>query len=164
MQSLRRPILGLAVTTFLAAFASDARADGPSADEIAKKTLEHDTFGFEGTQIKARLILTEADGMCLANLCQAWSTLIQAQTKLTEMGILYRSPSGFIMQSPLLAIINHCVDTITRLSREFGLTPASRVRLTVIDGPEPGRPERMSSLEEILSMPMRERPKPPFVQ
>ena len=45
--------------------AKDARADGtsgPSADEIAKKTLEHDTFGFEGTEIKARLVLTEADG------------------------------------------------------------------------------------------------------
>ena len=109
-------------------------------------------------------ILTEADGMCLANLCQAWSTLIQAQTKLTGMGILYQAHSGYIMQSPLLSIVNSCVDTITRLSREFGLTPASRVRLTVIDGPEPGRPERMSSLEEILSMPMRERPKPPFVQ
>jgi Outer membrane lipoprotein-sorting protein len=36
-----------------------ARADGPSADEIAKKTLEHDTFGFEGSQIKARLVLFE---------------------------------------------------------------------------------------------------------
>ncbi len=39
-----------------------ARAEGPSADEIAKKTLEHDTFGFEGSQIKARLVLFEADG------------------------------------------------------------------------------------------------------
>ena len=74
-------------------------------------------------------VLTEADGMSLANLCQTWSTLVQAQQKLTEMGFLYKSPSGYIMQSPLLPIVNQCVDTITKLSREFGLTPASRSRI-----------------------------------
>ena len=74
-------------------------------------------------------VLTEADGMSLANLCQTWSTLVQAQQKLTEMGFLYKSPSGYVMQSPLLPIVNQCVDTITKLSREFGLTPASRSRI-----------------------------------
>jgi P27 family predicted phage terminase small subunit len=80
-------------------------------------------------------VLTEADWMALANLCQTWSTLIKAQEKLTEMGILYKSPSGYIMQSPLLAIVNSCIDTITKLSREFGLTPAARSR--IVTQPEP---------------------------
>ena len=74
-------------------------------------------------------VLTEADGMALANLSQTWATLVKAQEKLTEMGILYKSPSGYIMQSPLLPIVNQCVDQITKLSREFGLTPASRSRI-----------------------------------
>ena len=74
-------------------------------------------------------VLTEADGMTLANLCQTWSTLVKAQEKLTEMGILYKAPSGYVMQSPLLSVVNQCVDTITKLSREFGLTPASRSRI-----------------------------------
>ena len=74
-------------------------------------------------------VLTEADKMSLANLCQTWSTLLKAQEKLTEMGILYKSPSGYVMQSPLLPIVNQCVDTITKLSREFGLTPAARSRI-----------------------------------
>src|SRR4051812_37028365 len=39
-----------------------ARADGPTADELARQTLEHDTFGFEGSEIKARLSTTDADG------------------------------------------------------------------------------------------------------
>ena len=42
--------------------AGDARADDPSAEELAKKTLEHDTFGFEGTRMRARLLLTDGDG------------------------------------------------------------------------------------------------------
>jgi P27 family predicted phage terminase small subunit len=85
-------------------------------------------------------VLTEADWMSLANLCQTWSTLVKAQEKLTEMGILYKSPSGYVMQSPLLAIVNQCVDTITKLSREFGLTPAARTRVlaqTEDDGYDP---------------------------
>lgn len=62
LHALRRGTVSLTVLALLTVTARYARADGPSADEIAHKTLEHDTFGFEGTQIKARLILTEADG------------------------------------------------------------------------------------------------------
>ena len=93
-------------------------------------------------------VLTEADWMTLANLCQTWSTLIMAQRKLTEMGILYKSPSGYIMQSPLLPIVNQCVDTITKLSREFGLTPAARSRIIAQTEPEPE-----DDLMALLSMP-----------
>ena len=81
--------------------------------------------------LRGMKVLTEADGMALANLCQTYSTLITAQKKLTELGILYKTPSGYIMQSPLLAVVNQCVDTVTKLSREFGLTPAARSRISV---------------------------------
>lgn len=93
-------------------------------------------------------VLTEADKMSLANLCQTWSTLLKAQEKLTEMGILYKSPSGYVMQSPLLPIVNQCVETITKLSREFGLTPAARSRIiahTVAD-------DEMDPIERALCM------------
>ena len=61
------------------------------------------------------------------------STLVRAQEKLNELGILYKAPSGYVMQSPLLSVVNQCVETITKLSREFGLTPASRSRLLISD-------------------------------
>ena len=82
-------------------------------------------------------VLTEADGMTLANLCQTWSTMMKAQEKLTEMGILYKSPSGYIQQSPLFSMVNQCIDTITKLSREFGLTPAARSRIVAQTETEP---------------------------
>ena len=47
------------------------------------------------------------------------------------MGILYKTPSGYVMQSPLLAVVNNCVDRVTKLAREFGLTPAARYRVVV---------------------------------
>ena len=82
-------------------------------------------------------VLTEADGLALANLCQAWSTLVKAQTKLNESGLLLKTPSGYIQQSPLLGIVNNCTDTVVKLSREFGLTPSSRSRLEVPPEPKP---------------------------
>ena len=69
--------------------------------------------------------------MTLANLCQTYSTMIKAQAKLNDMGILYKAPSGYVMQSPLLGVVNTCIETINKLSRKFGLTPAARSRLRV---------------------------------
>jgi len=83
--------------------------------------------------LKRMKVLTEADGLVLGNLCIAVSTLVRAQAKLNEAGILYKAPSGYVMQSPLLPVVNSCIDTISRLSREFGLTPAARSRMQVIE-------------------------------
>lgn len=79
-------------------------------------------------------ILTEADYIALASLCQQYSTLMKAQAKLSEVGLLFKTPSGYVQQSPLLAIVSSCTEAITRLCREFGLTPASRSRLQIPDG------------------------------
>jgi P27 family predicted phage terminase small subunit len=78
-------------------------------------------------------VLTEADGYALANLCQAYSTMAKAQRKLNDTGLLLKTPSGYVQQSPLLSVVNTCMETITKLCREFGLTPASRSRLQVIE-------------------------------
>ena len=41
-------------------------------------------------------VLTEADGIVLANLCDSYSTMVQAQRKLRETGMLLRTPSGYV--------------------------------------------------------------------
>jgi len=91
-------------------------------------------------------VLTEADGIALGNLCQSYSTMVRAQEKLNEMGILYKAPSGYVMQSPLLAVVNTCIETINKLSREFGLTPAARSRIYA----SPPQPEPRDEFEHIL--------------
>lgn len=83
-------------------------------------------------------VLSEADGLALGNLCIAVSTLAKAQAHIAKSGILYKSPSGFVMQSPVLPIVNAQIDIITRLCKEFGLSPAARARLSAMasdDGP-----------------------------
>jgi P27 family predicted phage terminase small subunit len=87
-------------------------------------------------------VLSEADGLVLANLCLAVSTLVRAQEKLMESGILYKTPSGYIMQSPLLPVVNNAIDQITKLAREFGLSPAARSRICVL---EDGREDELDT-------------------
>ena len=98
-------------------------------------------------------VLTEADGIALANLCQAYSTLIQAQNlmrKASDSGksaLLMKTPAGYAMQSPLLSIINSQMEIIARQLREFGLTPASRSRIMAAAAGEFGG---MDALERKL--------------
>ena len=106
--------------------------------------------------LKQMKVLTEADGLMLGNLCLTVSTLVKAQEKLNQLGILYKSPSGYVMQSPLLTVVNQCVDTITKLSREFGLTPASRPRLTIQKQDDTHEDELMT----LLSLPRESRINP----
>jgi P27 family predicted phage terminase small subunit len=73
-------------------------------------------------------VLTEADGIALAGLCQAYSTMAQTQTKVNKTGLLLVR-EGQIRATPLLKIIHECSDRINILCREFGLTPAARSRL-----------------------------------
>ena len=80
-------------------------------------------------------VLTVADGMALATLCQAHSILVEAlqdkrkASKGGGSGLLMKTPAGYVQQSPLIGIINSQVEIIHRISREFGLTPSSRTRL-----------------------------------
>lgn len=85
-------------------------------------------------------VLTEADYIALANLCQQYSILIQAQDQLNRTGLLisYRktpdSPA-WVQQSPLLGIITAATTQVNALCREFGLTPSSRTRVQTASEP-----------------------------
>jgi P27 family predicted phage terminase small subunit len=74
-------------------------------------------------------VLTEADGIALGNLCQAYTTMLKAQAQLNKSGILYKTKSGYVQQSPLIGIVNGQIEIINRLCREFGLTPSARSRI-----------------------------------
>jgi P27 family predicted phage terminase small subunit len=91
-------------------------------------------------------VLTEADYIALANLCQAYSTLMNAQKQMNKTGILYKSKSGYIQQSPLLGIIHTQTTIVNNLLREFGLTPSSRTRVAVVDT-TPKRPNPFAMLD-----------------
>jgi P27 family predicted phage terminase small subunit len=79
--------------------------------------------------LRARL-LTEGDQMALANLCQAYATMAKAQKELNRGDLMITSQSGYAQQNPLFTVIRSSMEIITKLCREFGLTPSARSRMS----------------------------------
>lgn len=98
-------------------------------DEIAKKEWVRVSKLLLGMKV-----LTEADYIALGNLCQAYSTMIQAQTQMNKTGMLFKTKSGYVQQSPLFTIISTQHTIVNKLLAEFGLTPSSRSRLQIAPG------------------------------
>lgn len=48
-----------------------------------------------------------------------------------KYGTVVKSPSGYPIQSPYLAIANKAHEQMTKLLAEFGMTPSSRSRCMV---------------------------------
>ncbi len=101
-------------------------------------------------------VLSEADGMELAALCQTYSTMVRAQQELSKTGLLYKRPNGSVVQSPLLRVVTEGVATINRLAQQFGLTPSSRARVSIISN-EPADDFGSRELAKVLMMPRRSR-------
>jgi P27 family predicted phage terminase small subunit len=94
-------------------------------DERAKRHWNSLAPLLDGSQV-----LTEADGIALANLCMDCSILEQAQESFIKTGLLTKNATtGHIHANPLLNVIAVTTDRVTRGLREFGMTPASRSRI-----------------------------------
>lgn len=80
-------------------------------------------------------ILSELDGPALATYCQAFSRWQYAEEQLAKFGPVILSPDKkFPVQSPYLAIANKAMEQMLKVLIEFGMTPSSRSRVTVIPG------------------------------
>ncbi len=79
-------------------------------------------------------VLTIADRAALAAYCQAWARWVEAEEKLAEAPLLFKTPSGYVQQSPWLSIANRQMELMGRYMAELGLTPASRTRISVPPG------------------------------
>jgi len=82
-------------------------------------------------------MLTNLDRVALATYCEAYSLWREAIAAVRRYGTMVKSPSGYPMQSPYLAIANKQAEIMMRIASEFGLTPASRSRIAVPIEPEP---------------------------
>jgi P27 family predicted phage terminase small subunit len=74
-------------------------------------------------------LLTRIDRAALAGYCQAWATWIEAQAALRQYGVVIKSPNGYPMQSPYMAVANKAFDQMRLMLAEFGMSPSSRTRV-----------------------------------
>jgi P27 family predicted phage terminase small subunit len=67
----------------------------------------------------------------LAAYCQAHALWVEAVSSIERYGTMVKSPNGYPMQSPYVAVANKQVDIMVRIASEFGMTPSSRTRIRV---------------------------------
>jgi P27 family predicted phage terminase small subunit len=72
--------------------------------------------------------LSKFDRGPLAIYCGAYAMWAEAMKALEEFGTMTKSPTGYPVQSPYVAIVNRQAELMLRIAGEFGFTPASRSR------------------------------------
>jgi len=91
-------------------------------------------------------LLTKIDMAALAAYCMAYSRWVEAENMIRKHGMLVKSPNGYPMQSPYLAIANKAVEQMKSFLTEFGMTPAARSRIDLkVDEKE------IDEMEQLLS-------------
>lgn len=82
-------------------------------------------------------LLTNLDRAALAAYCGAYALWSEATEAIQKFGTMVKSPSGYPIQSPYVAIANRQAELMMRISAEFGFTPASRSRISTSQAEEP---------------------------
>jgi P27 family predicted phage terminase small subunit len=83
-------------------------------------------------------VLTEADGRHLALYCVAYARWADAEQHLAEDGPIVKSPTGYPIQNPFLAIANKAMEQMERYMAKLGMNPADRTRIRT-DGDTPAK-------------------------
>ena len=77
-------------------------------------------------------VFTEMDIDMLAVYCEAFAEWVEAKDKLADIGKIVRSPkSGYPVPSPYVSIKNNAEKTMQNGMAEFGMSPASRSRVSI---------------------------------
>src|SRR5260370_29932779 len=82
-------------------------------------------------------LITNLDRGALATYCGAYAMWAESMEQIQKYGTMVKSPGGFPIQSPYLAIANRQAEIMMRIASEFGFTPASRSRIATPSSHEP---------------------------
>jgi P27 family predicted phage terminase small subunit len=81
-------------------------------------------------------LVSDLDLAAFAAYCTAYGRWVEAEQALKTYGLMLKSPHGFPVQSPYLAVANRAMEQMRSLLAEFGMSPASRTRVSVEPIPE----------------------------
>ena len=100
-----------------------------------------DEWGRLAPQLDNLGLLTAADMTAFAGYCQAYARWKEAEEFITQHGTIFKTPSGYVQQVPQVSIAQQNLKIMQSFCSEFGLTPASRARLQVVNNDESGEDE-----------------------
>jgi P27 family predicted phage terminase small subunit len=93
-------------------------------------------------------VISIVDRAVLAAYCQAYGRWVEAEEKLKETPLLFKTPSGYVQQSPWLNGANKQMELMGRYMAEIGLTPASRSRIAIAN--PANEPEPIDKIEFVV--------------
>jgi len=78
-------------------------------------------------------------------ICTVWARYVECELMIAKQakespasgGLFVKTPNGFPVQSPWLAVSNKAMERYKLLLSEFGLSPAARTRVTPGDPLQP---------------------------
>jgi P27 family predicted phage terminase small subunit len=79
--------------------------------------------------IKAGLVTPIFEGM-LAAYCMVFARWVEAERELRKTAKLVKSPSGYPLQNPWLAIANRAIEQMRQLGSDLGLSAAALTRIS----------------------------------
>lgn len=74
-------------------------------------------------------VLTEADELMLAILCQSYANLLKARQMIEKTGAILKTGNGTYQISPYKRLEREAYQDIIKVCQEFGMSPASRSRI-----------------------------------
>ena len=77
-------------------------------------------------------LLTRVDRAALAAYCACWSRWVTAEREISKHGLTVVTPNGYPVQSPHVNISNKALAQLKAFVQEFGLSPASRTRVSAV--------------------------------
>lgn len=91
-------------------------------------------------------VLTEVDMATFAAYCQAYARWKEAEEFISLHGTYMKTPSGYVQQIPQVAVAQSYFKIMERCAEQFGLTPASRSRITA----DAGANRVIDDMDELL--------------
>jgi P27 family predicted phage terminase small subunit len=112
----------------------------PELGDVAKR--EWDRLVGELATLR---IVTNLDRAALAAYCNAYALWADSIGAIQKYGTMVKSPNGYPVQSPYIAIANRQAEIMLRIAAELGFTPASRSRIAT---PSPTEPSLFDLMED----------------
>lgn len=81
-------------------------------------------------------LLTIVDRVALTAYCQTYARWLEAEEAVEKKGMTFVTEKGYIQQRPEVGVAQKSLLLIKAFATEFGLTPASRTRISVSRKPE----------------------------
>jgi hypothetical protein len=82
-------------------------------------------------------VMTVADGHALVMIATSFATWVEAEKAVLEHGLLVKGRDGAPAVNPFRKVANEAYDRTRQLLIEFGMTPASRTRVKVVESVAP---------------------------